>query len=103
MCIASILASFPREGCSRGHPAEFSHISAGCYAEYVSTKESYLAHQPAALSSEEAAGVPLAALTAYQVRPVSLFSKEQMLLEKANRRHSDVTHLLLASMLHCNS
>ena len=40
---------------------------AGCYAEYVSAKETYLAHQPTALSFEEAGGVPLAALTAYQV------------------------------------
>ena len=44
---------------------------AGCYAEYVSTKEAYLAHQPATLSYEEAGGVPLAALTAYQVRQTS--------------------------------
>ena len=41
---------------------------AGTYAEYVCTRESYLAHQPSALSFEEAGGVPLAALTAYQVR-----------------------------------
>ena len=48
--------------------ANSSWIVAGTYAEYVCTRESYLAHQPSALSFEEAGGVPLAALTAYQVR-----------------------------------
>lgn len=52
-------------------PAEdAAALSAGTYAEHVSTKEAYLAHQPSALSFEEAGGVPLAALTAYQVRAI---------------------------------
>ncbi len=60
------------------YPPEFTYVFAGCYAEYVSAKESYLAHQPAALSFEEAGGVPLAALTAYQVRHPCLLAKRSV-------------------------
>ena len=49
------------------HAVNASALSAGTYAEHFSVKESYLAHQPASLKFEEAGGVPLAALTAYQV------------------------------------
>ena len=52
------------------HAVNVSALSAGTYAEHFSVKESYLAHQPASLSFEEAGGVPLAALTAYQVSKV---------------------------------
>lgn len=38
----------------------------GCYAEYVSVPEGQIAHMPAKLLFEEAATVPLAALTAQQ-------------------------------------
>jgi NADPH2:quinone reductase len=38
----------------------------GCYAEYISVNESHVAHMPAKLLFEEAAAVPLAALTAQQ-------------------------------------
>lgn len=38
----------------------------GCYAEYVAVPESSVALMPSKLLYEEAAGVPLAALTAYQ-------------------------------------
>jgi len=38
----------------------------GCYAEYVSVPESNVARMPAKLLFEEAAAVPVAALTAYQ-------------------------------------
>jgi NADPH:quinone reductase-like Zn-dependent oxidoreductase len=40
---------------------------AGCYAEYVAADDSALARKPAKLSFEEAAAVPVAALTALQV------------------------------------
>ena len=38
----------------------------GTYAEYTSVPEGYLAHMPRELSFEEAAAIPLAALTAHQ-------------------------------------
>jgi len=42
------------------------HLQFGTYAEYVSVPDAFLAHKPAALSFEEAGGLPLAALTAHQ-------------------------------------
>ncbi|GEO73704.1 NADPH:quinone reductase [Levilactobacillus namurensis] len=39
----------------------------GTYAEFAAVKEDKLAHKPAALSFEQAAALPLAGLTAYQV------------------------------------
>lgn len=39
----------------------------GTFAEYISVKEASLAHKPANLTMEEAASIPLAALTAWQV------------------------------------
>jgi NADPH:quinone reductase-like Zn-dependent oxidoreductase len=41
-------------------------VQHGTYAEYVAIPESYLALRPRAISFEEAASIPLAALTAYQ-------------------------------------
>lgn len=41
-------------------------IQHGTYAEYVAIPESYLTLRPKAISVEEAASIPLAALTAYQ-------------------------------------
>lgn len=41
-------------------------VQGGCYAEYVTVPETSLAAAPRALSSAEAGGVPLAALTAWQ-------------------------------------
>ena len=38
----------------------------GCFAEYVCVPEAHLALKPASMSFEEAAAVPLAALTALQ-------------------------------------
>ncbi|QBJ89791.1 NADP-dependent oxidoreductase [Streptomyces seoulensis] len=42
-------------------------LSLGTFAEYIAAPVRTLAHKPAALSFEEAAGLPLAGLTAYQV------------------------------------
>lgn len=39
----------------------------GAFAEYIAVRESALARKPASLSMEEAASIPLAALTAWQV------------------------------------
>lgn len=41
-------------------------IQHGTYAEYVSLPESYLAERPTNISMEEAGGIPLVGLTAYQ-------------------------------------
>jgi NADPH:quinone reductase-like Zn-dependent oxidoreductase len=41
-------------------------IGEGTYAEYVSVPVTFVARKPTALTFEQAAGVPLAALTAYQ-------------------------------------
>lgn len=41
-------------------------IQHGTFAEYISLPESYLAERPANISAEEAGGIPLAGLTAYQ-------------------------------------
>ena len=40
----------------------------GCYAQYVAVPESAVARVPEGVSFEEAAALPLAGLTAYQVR-----------------------------------
>jgi NADPH:quinone reductase-like Zn-dependent oxidoreductase len=42
------------------------NLQYGTYAEYTTVPESFLAHKPASLTFEEAAAVPLAALTAHQ-------------------------------------
>lgn len=42
----------------------------GAFAEYIALRESALAHKPASLSMEEAASIPLAALTAWQTLKV---------------------------------
>lgn len=49
-------------------------IAHGTYAEYIALPEAYLARKPANVSFEEAAGVPLAGLTAWQ----SLFDAAQL-------------------------
>ncbi|MFC6999001.1 NADP-dependent oxidoreductase [Rufibacter roseus] len=41
-------------------------VQHGTFAEYIVLPESYLAHKPKNLSFEEAAGIPLVGLTAYQ-------------------------------------
>lgn len=41
-------------------------IHAGCYAQYISIPESYIAKKPKTASFETAGAIPLAALTAYQ-------------------------------------
>src|SRR5689334_1665947 len=48
-------------GYCRRHELEY-----GTYAEFVTVPEGYLAHMPDGLSFEEAAALPLAALTAHQ-------------------------------------
>ena len=50
----------------RAGDAVFGFVGAGGFAEYVATAEKLLALKPANLSFEQAAGVPLAALTALQ-------------------------------------
>ncbi|KAJ3183540.1 NADPh quinone reductase [Geranomyces variabilis] len=50
---------------------------AGTVAEYVATAQENIALKPAALSHEEAAGVPLAALTAYQPFKLSGFKDRE--------------------------
>jgi NADPH:quinone reductase-like Zn-dependent oxidoreductase len=42
------------------------HLQFGTYAEFISVPEGFLAHMPPELSFEEAAALPLAALTAHQ-------------------------------------
>jgi NADPH:quinone reductase-like Zn-dependent oxidoreductase len=49
-------------------------MQSGTYAEYIILPESYVAHKPNNISFEEAASVPLAALTAYQ----SIFDKGKL-------------------------
>lgn len=49
-------------------------VQGGCYAEYVVLEARHVARKPASLSFEEAAAIPLAALTAYQ----SLFDAAQL-------------------------
>jgi NADPH:quinone reductase-like Zn-dependent oxidoreductase len=44
--------------------AVFALVSHGCYAEYVTVPETLLARMPGSLSFEQAAAVPMAALTA---------------------------------------
>ncbi len=44
----------------------FGGVGAGGFAEYVCSAENHLAHKPAKVSFEEAAAVPVAALTALQ-------------------------------------
>lgn len=41
-------------------------IQWGTFAEYITLPESYLAHRPQKISMEEAGGIPLVGLTAYQ-------------------------------------
>ncbi len=43
-------------------------LSAGCYGEYVVAEEGWVARVPDNLPLDEAAGVPLVALTSWQVR-----------------------------------
>ncbi|WP_019547809.1 NADP-dependent oxidoreductase [Streptomyces sulphureus] len=57
----------------------------GTYAEQVSAHVRMVAHKPAALSWEEAAGLPLAGLTAYQsLRRVGVASGETVLVHAAS-------------------
>jgi len=61
-------------------------VEHGTYAEYVVVPEHYLAAAPAKLSLEEAAGIPLAGLTAYQclVDAVGLSAGETALIVGAS-------------------
>jgi NADPH:quinone reductase-like Zn-dependent oxidoreductase len=46
-------------------------LCTGSYADYCLVKEEWLAHAPQSLKLDTAAGaVPLASLTAFQVRPL---------------------------------
>ncbi len=57
----------------------------GTYAEQVSAHVRMVAHKPAALSWEEAAGLPLAGLTAYQsLRRLDVASGETVLVHAAS-------------------
>ena len=51
----------PVYGYCRRHELQY-----GTYAEYTTVPEGFLAHKPEGLTFEEAAAVPLAALTAHQ-------------------------------------
>lgn len=53
---------------TRLHPGDdvYGEISAGCFAEHVSVPENRVAPKPANLTFEQAAAVPMAALTALQ-------------------------------------
>lgn len=56
-------------------------IQHGTFAEYISLPESYLAHRPRKISFEEAGGIPLVGLTAYQaIFEVGSLEKGQTLL-----------------------
>jgi NADPH:quinone reductase-like Zn-dependent oxidoreductase len=59
--------------------------SGGCYAEYVAAPAEKVAHKPASLSFEEAAGVPVAGSTAYQgiVEEIGLKEGETVLIAGA--------------------
>ena len=59
--------------------------SGGCYAEYVAAPAQKVAHKPASLSFEEAAGVPVAGSTAYQgiVEEIGLKEGETVLIAGA--------------------
>ena len=59
--------------------------SGGCYAEYVAAPAEKVARKPAALSFEEAAGVPVAGSTAYQgiVEEIGLKEGETVLIAGA--------------------
>ncbi|MBT2422511.1 NADP-dependent oxidoreductase [Streptomyces sp. ISL-22] len=59
-------------------------VQLGAYAELVSAHVRMLAHKPASLSWEQAAGVPLAGLTAYQsIQRVGLREGETVLVHAA--------------------
>ncbi|CAM3113068.1 NADP-dependent oxidoreductase [Leuconostoc rapi] len=54
----------------------------GAYAEYTAVKADKLAHKPSNISFEEAAAVPLAALTALQMlRQLKLLSNQKILIQ----------------------
>lgn len=56
-------------------------IQHGTFAEYISLPESYLAERPTNISMEEAGGIPLVGLTAYQsIFDFGELKKEQTLL-----------------------
>jgi NADPH:quinone reductase-like Zn-dependent oxidoreductase len=59
--------------------------SGGCYTEYVAAPAEKVAHKPASLSFEEAAGVPVAGSTAYQgiVEEIGLKEEETVLIAGA--------------------
>lgn len=76
-------------GASRFDPGEevFAYarrkiIKHGTYAEYITLPESFLAYKPKSLSFEEAAGVPLAGLTAFQslLQKGKLMKNERVLI-----------------------
>lgn len=76
-------------GASRFDPGEevFAYarrkiIKNGTYAEYICLPESFLAYKPKSLSFEEAAGVPLAGLTAFQslLQKGKLMKNERVLI-----------------------
>lgn len=76
-------------GASRFDPGEevFAYarrkiIKDGTYAEYICLPESFLAYKPKSLSFEEAAGVPLAGLTAFQslLQKGKLMKNERLLI-----------------------
>ncbi|MEV7416549.1 NADP-dependent oxidoreductase [Streptomyces sp. NPDC089919] len=64
--------------------ARKDHVSGGTFAEYVSVPVRCLAAKPAALGWDEAAGLPLAGLTAYQLLTrLGLSGKDTVLIHGA--------------------
>ncbi|CAM5587592.1 NADP-dependent oxidoreductase [Streptomyces abikoensis] len=61
-------------------------LSRGTFAEYVAAPVRTLAHKPKALTFEQAAGLPLAGLTAYQalVKALRLWEGETVLIHAAS-------------------
>ncbi len=58
------------------------HLQYGTYAQYTTVPEGYLAHKPAQLSFEQAAAIPLAALTAHQaLEALGLRGGESVLIQ----------------------
>ena len=53
----------------------------GAFTEYIATEEKYITHKPVNLSFTESAGIPLAALTAWQ----ALFDTDKLDLQKGQR------------------
>jgi NADPH:quinone reductase-like Zn-dependent oxidoreductase len=71
------------KGVTRFNPGDevYAEIGAGCFADYVSVREEQVALKPANLTFEQAAAVPMAAMTALQgLRNVGRIKEGQRVL-----------------------